>query len=56
MHELLLASFDPEQIELDIEDSMARRALIKEAMLATGLPKWDHQPFFDATEQYWRKG
>ena len=56
MHDLLLASFDPEQIELDIEDSMARRGLIKEAMGTTGLPKWDYQPFFDATEQYWREG
>ena len=32
----LLATFDPEQIELDIDDSMARRGLIKKAMRTTG--------------------
>ncbi len=56
MHDLLLANFDPEQIEADIEISMARRGLVKEAMRKTGLPKWDYQPFFDATKQYWREG
>jgi choline-sulfatase len=55
MHELLMASFDPEQIEQDVQESMARRRLIRRAMKITGT-KWDYQPFFDATEQYWREG
>jgi choline-sulfatase len=56
MHDLLVAKFDAEQIEADIQDSMARRELIKQAMRTTGLPKWDYQPFVDASQQYWREG
>ena len=56
LHNLLMARFDPDQIEADIQDSLARRRIIREAMLETGLPKWDYQPDFDATEQYWRTG
>ena len=50
MHDLLVAKFDAEQIEADIQDSMARRELIKQAMRTTGLPKWDYQPFVDASQ------
>jgi choline-sulfatase len=53
---LLLANFDPTGIEERIQDSLARRAVIRQAMKTTGLPKWDHQPVFDATRQYWREG
>jgi len=56
LHSLLMANFDPDQIEQDIQEDMARRRVIKEAMQKTGLPKWDYQPFFNATKQYWRKG
>jgi choline-sulfatase len=56
LHGLIMASFDPEDIEARVQDSLARRTVIREAMRKTGLPKWDYQPFFDATRQYWREG
>jgi choline-sulfatase len=56
LHALLVANFDPDQIERDVQESLARRRLLKGAMDATGLPNWDYQPFFDATKKYWRKG
>jgi choline-sulfatase len=56
LHNLLMARFDPDQIERDIQESLARRRVIKDAMNKTGVPKWDYQPFFDATKQYWREG
>jgi len=56
LHGLVMAKFDPDDIETRVQDSLARRSLIREAMKKTGLPKWDHQPFFDATKQYWREG
>ena len=56
LHALIMANFDPDQIERDVQEGLARRRLLKEAMDATGLPKWDYQPFFDATRRYWRKG
>jgi len=56
LHNLIMANFNPDHIERDVEESLARRRVIKEAMEKTGLPKWDYQPFFDATKQYWRKG
>jgi choline-sulfatase len=56
LHGLIMARFDPDDIEARVRDSLARRALIRQAMKKTGLPKWDHQPFFDATQQYWREG
>ena len=56
LRELLMAEFDPDAIDADVEASIARRRIIREAMQVTGLPKWDYQPFFDATQQYWREG
>ena len=56
LHGLIMARFDPEDIEARVQDSLARRSVIREAMRKTGLPKWDYQPFFDATRQYWREG
>jgi choline-sulfatase len=56
LHGLIMARFDPDAIEVRVQDSLARRSLIREAMRKTGQPKWDHQPFFDATRQYWREG
>lgn len=56
LHGLIMDKFDPDQIERDVQDSLARRGVIREAMQETGLPKWDYQPFFDATERYWREG
>lgn len=56
LHSMLMAKFDPAEIEKDIRDSLARRTVIREAMQQTGLPKWDYQPVFDATKSYWREG
>ena len=56
LHGLIMANFDAEDIEARVQDSLARRTVIREAMKKTGLPKWDYQPFFDATKQYWREG
>jgi choline-sulfatase len=56
LHGLIMAKFDPEDIEARVQDSLARRTVIREAMRWTGLPKWDYQPIFDATRQYWREG
>ena len=52
----LLAQFDPEAVEREVQASLARGRVLKEAMLKAGLPRWDHQSFFDASERYWRKG
>jgi choline-sulfatase len=56
LHALLMANFDPDNIEARVQDSLARRRVIRDAMKRTGGPKWDFQPFFDATQQYWREG
>jgi len=56
LHGLIMVKFNPEDIEARVQDSLARRTVIREAMRKTGLPKWDYQPFFDATRQYWREG
>ncbi len=56
LHALLMENFDPAEIEIRVQDSLARRTIIRDAMKNTGLPKWDFQPFFNATEQYWRTG
>ncbi len=56
LHSLLRSQFDPEDIEERVRDSLARRTLIRKAMKKTGLPRWDYQPVFDATKQYWREG
>jgi choline-sulfatase len=56
LHGLIRTRFDPADIEARVQDSLARRALIREAKKKTGLPKWDYQPYFDATKQYWCEG
>jgi choline-sulfatase len=56
LHVALMGAFDPDAIERDVQASLARRRVVKEAMLKAGLPKWDYQPFFDATDRYWREG
>jgi len=53
---LIVSNFNPADIEENIRDSLARRAIIREAMQKTGLPKWDYQPIFDANKLYWREG
>lgn len=52
---LVAAEFDLEAIERDVMASLERRRVVKDAMDATGGPRWDFQPVRDATEQYWRK-
>ena len=52
----LLDTFDPEDIERRVEDSIARRRIIRAAMETSGGPNWDFQPFFDARNRYWRSG
>ena len=52
----IMEQFDPEGIEQSVQKSLARRKVIREAMQTTGGPKWDYQPYFDATQQYWREG
>lgn len=54
LHSLLMANFDPEKIEQDVQAGQAQHWLLKEAAQKTGLPKWDYQPFHDATKRYWR--
>lgn len=56
LHALLMANFDPADIEARVQDSLARRRVIRDAMKTIDRPKWDFQPFFDATQQYWREG
>jgi choline-sulfatase len=56
LHDLITKQFNADRIETDIQDSLARRQVIREAITNTGLPKWDYQPLFDATRQYWRAG
>jgi len=56
LRSLILDRFDPERIDRELDASIARRWLIKEAHGATGRPPWAYQPFFDAQHQYWREG
>jgi choline-sulfatase len=56
LHDLILKHFNPDEIEREVESSIERRRVIREAMKMTGGPKWDYQPFFDATNRYWREG
>lgn len=51
--EQLLGEFDPDAIEQEIRQSLARRRLIKAAMSRSGT-HWDHEPRVDPTRQYWR--
>ncbi|MDQ3707695.1 MAG: choline-sulfatase [Chloroflexota bacterium] len=53
LHGLILARFDPDRIEADGADSIARREVIKAAMERNGT-HWDYSPYFDATKQYVR--
>ncbi|MDQ3928357.1 MAG: DUF4976 domain-containing protein, partial [Chloroflexota bacterium] len=50
---LILARFDPDRIEAEGADSVARREVIKAAMERNGT-HWDYFPYFDATTQYVR--
>jgi len=51
--EAILARFDPDQLETDIRAGLARRRVIKRAMARTRT-HWDHTPYTDPTQQYWR--
>ena len=54
LRDIALADWDPDQIERDVIASQQVRKIILEAQ-ATGTPvSWDHQPFFDASQQYVR--
>lgn len=56
MHKELIGRFDADDIERRVRASVERRLAIREAMKTVNLPKWDYQPFFDATKRYWREG
>ncbi|NOZ48581.1 MAG: choline-sulfatase [Chloroflexi bacterium] len=56
LHARLMEIFDPADIEQRVSTSIIHRNIIQKAMQITALPKWDYQPFFDATKQYWREG
>lgn len=51
----ILARFDPERIDREVKDSLAKRRLLRTPMKMTGL-EWDYTPQFDASkpilEQY----
>jgi choline-sulfatase len=49
----ILATFDPDAVERELQVSLERRALIRQANLANDL-HWDYFPYFDATQQYCR--
>ncbi len=49
----ILNKFDPDAIEEDLQQSLLKRAVIKEALHRNDT-HWDYQPFFDATKQYAR--
>ena len=53
MKHRLLNQFDPARIEHDVNDSIRRRKIIKQAMIANGT-SWDYAPYVDVTQQYWR--
>ncbi len=56
MHAALVSKFDAEDIERRVRASIENRLAVREAMRTVNKPKWDYQPFFDATKQYWREG
>jgi len=49
----ILETFDPDQIEEELQQSLLKRAVIKKANKINDT-HWDFQPFFDATKQYVR--
>lgn len=49
----ILNKFDPDAIEEDLQQSLLKRAVIKETLHRNDT-HWDYQPFFDATKQYTR--
>lgn len=53
---VIMDRFDPDRIDRELNENLARRAVVKSGMLANGGPKWDYQPFFDETKRYWREG
>ena len=55
LREAVMANFNPTSIEQDVQQYSGKHWLLKRAMRETGLPKWDYQPQFDATEQFWRE-
>ncbi|MBD3244288.1 MAG: sulfatase-like hydrolase/transferase, partial [Chitinivibrionales bacterium] len=52
----ILNRFDPDRIDRELNESLARRAVVKQAMVAAGGPRWDYQPYFDESKRYWREG
>lgn len=56
LRSLILNRFDPEKIDRELDENLAKRAVVKSAMEANDGPSWDYQPFFDASRQYWREG
>jgi choline-sulfatase len=49
----ILETFDPDAVEQELQVSLERRALLREANVANDL-HWDYFPYFDATKQYCR--
>jgi choline-sulfatase len=49
----ILETFDPDAVERELQVSLERRALLRQANVANDL-HWDYAPFFDATKQYCR--
>jgi choline-sulfatase len=55
LKDLIFQAFDVERIDREIDLSVQRRMLIRNSFAVTGPPRWSHQPYFNAEEQYWRK-
>jgi len=53
MKALIMAQFDPDDIEARCQESLNRRHLVKPSVVANGT-MWDYQPVFDGTKQYCR--
>jgi choline-sulfatase len=49
----ILQTFDPDAVEQELQVSLERRTLLRQANLANNL-HWDYFPHFDATQQYCR--
>lgn len=54
LRDVILARFDPDAIARAVLDSVARREMIKQAMIHTDT-HWDYFPWVDATKQYVRR-
>jgi choline-sulfatase len=50
---LILATFDPDLVEQQLQASLERRAIVKHTNEVNDV-HWDHQPYFDVTQQYVR--